>query len=322
MTLAADGAGCAAMRRACGEPLAATAPEGAAVWLLLEHPGPWAASGLPPGVSPDAVRVWQAASRAGVRCQLIRPVQERRSTPATVFAAGTRQGGGWVERRTVDDLGQLVDLDLAALAEGRPPGFGTVSDDRVVLVCTHGRRDVCCARTGRPVSVRLGRRLPGMVWETSHVGGHRFAANVVTLPDGSYHGGVASGDVDHLADAVLSGRVVPARLRGRAGLPAAVQAADYYARIRCGVQRLDGIVPIRQEPVGVGETVRVVLGVEGAGRYDVYVRPRQLAEVRPTSCDGSRNGARTTFDLVAMVRQDESRRIGRTAAAARSGGWL
>jgi hypothetical protein len=309
-------AACAAARVAHREPLFATAPERVAAWLLVEHPGPWPWPGLPPGLPPDVVRVWEAADRAGIRCQWIRPVRDRRISPVTVFAVGSRLGARWVERRTVDDLRDLADLDVATLATGRPPRFGNLCDQRVILVCTHGRRDVCCARLGRPAAVRLDRRLPGLVWETTHVGGDRFAANVVTLPDGSYHGGITAADTDELADAVMTGRAVPDRLRGRAGLPAPVQAADYYARARYGVRRLDGIVPLRHERVAADGTVRVQLQLDGGARCLVYVRPRKFAEVRATSCAGSgTTGAPGTFDLVGLERDEAVGSVGVTSTS-------
>lgn len=284
----------------------ATAPERATAWLLVEHPGPWPSSALPPGVPAEVEGVWEAAGEAGIRRQWIRPVRERLSSPATVFAVGARPGAGWVERRTMSDLRQLAELDVAALAAGRPPGFGAIGAQRIVLVCTHGRRDVCCARLGRPAAVRLDRRLPGLVWETTHVGGHRFAANIVTLPDGTYHGGVTAADTDTIANAITMGRVVPAKLRGRAGLPAPVQAAEYYARIRCRVQRMDDIVPLRHERVAGDGTVRVELEIHDCVRYDVYVRARPLSEPHPASCDGSGAvRAPTTFDLVSLEPSDD-----------------
>lgn len=290
--------GCAAARLEHGEPLFGTAPERATPWLLVEHPGPWPAPGVPRRVPPEVARMWQAVGSAGVRCQWIRPVQDRRRAPSTVFLVGAQPGERWVERRTVDDLRELTELDVAALVAGQRPGFGATTDERVVLVCTHGQYDACCARFGRPAAVRLDSRLPGMVWETTHLGGHRFAANVVTLPDGSYHGGVTASDADQLADALLNCRVIPARLRGRAGVPAAVQAADYYARIRCGVHRLDGVVPLGHERVGVGGAVRVELEIDGFGRHAVLVRPRRLAGGQTTSCGAPGTTAAKTFDLV------------------------
>ena len=45
----------------------------------------------------------------------------------------------------------------------------------LLLVCTHGRRDACCAQFGRPTAMALARRYGTAVWETTHVGGDRFA---------------------------------------------------------------------------------------------------------------------------------------------------
>ncbi|WP_218926810.1 sucrase ferredoxin, partial [Priestia megaterium] len=60
----------------------------------------------------------------------------------------------------------------------------------VILVCAHGRHDPCCAVRGLPVGRALGERWPEQVWECSHIGGDRFAANVVVAPDGVYYGGL------------------------------------------------------------------------------------------------------------------------------------
>lgn len=198
----------------------ATAPERASSWLLVEHPGPWPSSGLPADVPAEAVSVLEAATAADVRPQLVRRLADRRQDVSTVVLASCPPGSRWTERRTVTDLRALGELDVAALAAGQPPGFGTAAADVVVLVCTHGRRDVCCARLGRPLAVLLDAQLPGQVWETTHVGGDRFAPNVVTLPDGSYHGGVSAADVPGLAAALTTGRVLLPRLRGRAGMSA------------------------------------------------------------------------------------------------------
>jgi hypothetical protein len=52
---------------------------------------------------------------------------------------------------------------------------------------------VCCARLGVPLAQALAARHPGPVWETTPVGGHRFAANLVLLPHGLYYGPVTVG---------------------------------------------------------------------------------------------------------------------------------
>jgi hypothetical protein len=88
-------------------------------------------------------------------------------------------GAGWPEG-----------LDLARLAAAEPVAFGSPVGEPVFLVCEHVQRNACCARFGGPLAVELTARYPGQVFQTTHVGGHRFAANLVILPHGLYYGPV------------------------------------------------------------------------------------------------------------------------------------
>lgn len=285
------------MRAALDEPLVATAPERAASWLLVEHPGPWPSNGLPADLPAEAVAVLDAATEAGVRPQLVRRVADRRRTASTVVLASCRPKQRWTERRTLTDLRGLADLDVDALAGGLPPRFGTRAIDPVVLVCTHGRRDVCCARLGRPLAVLLDSQLPGLVWETTHVGGDRFAPNVVSLPDGSYHGGISVAEVPELAEALVTGRVLPSRLRGRAGMSAPEQAADFFLRERLGETSLHAVHVLACVPGPLNQTcVEVAVG---AGRWCVHVVARPVSSARLTSCAGGGTvGMPASFELV------------------------
>ncbi|MBS2549848.1 hypothetical protein KGQ19_23570 [Catenulispora sp. NL8] len=212
--------GCAALCRAAREPLRDTAPPRAKAWLAVEHPGPWPAFGWPSDLPGSVVEVLTAAPAYDVRPQLIRrPDREGRVAAGdrVVFVAGGPLGARWLERRVTSDLGDLEKLDLAPLAEGGPPGFGSAARERVLLVCTHGKRDVCCARYGAPVARELAARgLP--VWETTHLGGDQFAANMVCLPDGTYHGRLDRASAADVAFGCLRGEVSPAYYRGRAGI--------------------------------------------------------------------------------------------------------
>lgn len=276
--------GCAVQRLLLGEPLLGTAPEKAASWLLLEHPGPWPVSGLPADLPAAAVAVVEAASALGVRPQLVRRVRDRRGAGSTVMVASCREQDRWLERRVLGDLAQLAELDVTALAAGRRPGFGVEVREPAVLVCTHGKRDVCCARRGRPIAAALDRELPGLVWETNHVGGDRFAANVVTLPHGSYHGSVLEASVPELARAATGRGVVLDHLRGIAGTPSVLQAALVLVRRELGLTGLDdATASVRAVVDGVHE-VEVVAGAEVRL---VRLVSRQVEQERLTSCKGA-----------------------------------
>jgi (2Fe-2S) ferredoxin len=114
-------------------------------------------------------------------------------------------------------------LDAAAALAGA--SLGAARSQPVVLVCTHGVHDVCCALRGRPVAAALASRWPELVWECSHIGGDRFASNVVVLPDGFYYGNLDPESALTTVEAHLGGTVLPDRLRGMARFVPPVQAA-------------------------------------------------------------------------------------------------
>ena len=78
----------------------------------------------------------------------------------------------------------------------------------MLLVCTHARHDQCCAVRGRPVAQALARAFPDETWESSHLGGDRFAATMILLPHGLYYGRVPTADAAAIVERYLQGEIV------------------------------------------------------------------------------------------------------------------
>jgi hypothetical protein len=214
----------------------ASAPEASRAWLLIEHPGPWpheAAEAAQPALLAELV---ESAEEFGVRVQLIRrPGRRRVGDARAVFLGWTAGDEPFLRHAEVSaSAPELAERDLKELAAGIVPSFGVVWDDPVFLVCTHGKRNVCCARLGVPLAQALATRHPGQVWETTHVGGHRFAANLVILPHGLYYGPVGVGQAAAAIDAYQRGAVAVDRYRGRAGQARADQEAEYARLAEAG----------------------------------------------------------------------------------------
>ena len=223
----------------------ASAPEGSRAWLLVEHPGPWppeATAAELPGRLPAVVA---AADALGVRVQLIRRPGRREpwtpEHPRTIYAGWTAGDAPWLRRGVISGApGSATEPEvslehgLEALAAGRQPMFGVPASEPVFLVCVHGRRDVCCARLGIPLAQSLAARYTGQVWETTHVGGHRYAANLVLLPHGLYYGPVGTEEASRAIDGYAQGAIVAERYRGRAGQPHDVQAAEHARLTEAG----------------------------------------------------------------------------------------
>ncbi|MDQ3782708.1 MAG: sucrase ferredoxin [Actinomycetota bacterium] len=285
---------CSAEARRRHEPLIATASL-VTSWLLIEQPGAWGPDALLDSQLPPAVArpLLAKADGLGIRILLIR----RRTAPTgrhpVAFLA--QSGGGGrppiLMAGPVPHPEALLDLDLASLAQGRPQGFGQPVDEPIYLVCTHGRHDICCADHGRPLYRALSTLLPERTWETSHIGGDRFAANVVVLPRGDYFGRLEPDDAPSFMDEYEAGRLDLAHYRGRSSQPRLVQAAERFLRAADPLTGFDDLelvsarrpVPLRAEVVfqGPGPMMRRVQVAAEASTAAVYLTCRAPAMDNP-----------------------------------------
>ena len=110
-----------------------------------------------------------------------------------------------------------------------------------MLVCTNGRHDPCCATFGRPLVRGLREsRWADEVWECSHIGGDRFAGNVVLLPDSLYFGHCRPGRPPSACSTpTTTAASISTSFRGRSTFRLAEQAAEHFVRAELGLDALD-----------------------------------------------------------------------------------
>jgi hypothetical protein len=281
---------CSEVSLATGEPLLATASR-FRLWLMLEQPGPWGHDALLDSrLSPEVGRALRRRGRElGIRVLLIKR-RERLSGPRRCFAAYTGVRERRIRAFEVDDPAGLLSLDLADLAGRRFADVGEAVGEPLHLVCTHGKHDPCCARHGAP----LFRALAGLetAWECTHIGGDRFAGNLVCFPHGLYFGRVPPGEARRVADAYGAGRVVLPFYRGRAAYSPPVQAAEDALRRSYSIDGVDDL-----ELLGHVRTGRRLHRVEfGAGgrRHVLEVKVTD-GEPRPLTCKAVRGGTPRRF---------------------------
>lgn len=283
---------CSDEARDRNDPLLGTASK-ATRWLLIEEPGGWGSDALlESAVDQDIARALAArAKAAGVRVQLIRRCRQRRSRlwRRTVAVVHSAADGGTVAWHTLRKDADLLDVPLDEV--GR-------STEQIYLVCTHGTRDVCCAVRGRPVADHLTSHRPHQTWETSHVGGHRYAANLVLLPHGLYYGHVTPDEALEAVKAYEAGLVVPDRLRGRSIHPSHVQAAECFARLELAEARLGELTP--GTPVAVTPETWVVPLRRTAGTVTVTVRAVSGVPAR-LSCRDTEPSPYKSYELVSLT---------------------
>jgi len=148
--------------------------------------------------------------------------------------------------------GSIVGATLPPAIAGSNAQVQDMSRHLMIFVCCHGSRDARCGRIGPAVVATLGKEITSrgldelvQVFETSHLGGHKYAGNVIVYCsshpcDGDWYGGINLQNASEFLDALLSidigvdGGAEDDRLRfwwrGRMGLT----KADQRALWECG----------------------------------------------------------------------------------------
>jgi len=225
-------------------------------YLLIEAPGPWGVEALRDARMPDGLKgeLRRRSRSTGVRVLLIRRFGGSRivrqpqvyvvdTEPAPPAAAGGR----------LADVRDVLDLSFWSTTSD-PWADLDRHDEPLFLVCTHGRHDPCCAERGRPVARALSAAYPEQTWECSHMGGDRFAGNVLCLPDGIAYGRVSPEDAPAIAREYLRGRLDLAHLRGRGRYPFAVQAAEWQLRTKLRLTGVNDLVLAEHRVDEIGAT--------------------------------------------------------------------
>ena len=267
---------CSALAEELGEPMIGTVNQRER-WLLVEDRSAWGQDAVDDVLGAKFAR---AAKEQRVRVLLIRRREGDPAADAVRRAILVDTVSAEMAVRAVDDL---ADLTLEGVTRTPVADFGALMTDRIFLVCTNGKRDACCALRGRALMTALAVDHAERIWECTHLGGHRFAGNLVCLPDGILYGRVSAADGPRLAAAYLGGRVEPEWLRGRSAWPAPAQVAEKQLRLRLGLRGLDA-VELGSIDVD-GDRAAVVLATPETGAQHEFQLAREGAVPRrPTSC--------------------------------------
>ncbi|HWC20773.1 MAG TPA: sucrase ferredoxin [Flexivirga sp.] len=260
-------------------------------WVCLEQNGPWGHSAITQShLDPEIGKALErACADHGGRLLLIRRPGPHADEPHEgahhVLIAGCLERDPWLLTGELDDPAQLLSLPWDLLLEDDPDAATErlpeleETRDPAMLICTNGKRDVCCAVRGRPIALDLAAKHPGSVWECSHTGGHRLSPTGIALPSGQTYARLTP----ELAEIALAGErrhevpielATPAHDRGRSCFRNPLQVAESFVRHEIS------------EPALTALTATGAAATDGSWECDVTHTDGRAWSVRVSSEDG------------------------------------
>ncbi len=231
---------CSDLSRSASENVFGTASIGH-VWLLVEYPYSWERKAVEQSALPDRVKQFLRDAVKRLPRARVLFIKAERPLVHTIsfFVVRTSESAPMVVRFNLEEYDEIAELDIDSILKGVVPANGQVVNTPLFLVCTHGRRDKCCAKFGYPLFKALRQSTEESIWQSSHVGGDRFAANLVCLPHGLFYAHVTEESGRQIIDEYRNGRVALNHYRGRAAYSNPVQAAEYFLRCEAGITGIE-----------------------------------------------------------------------------------
>jgi hypothetical protein len=264
---------CSTISLQAGESLVASAPQ-AEVFFLLEYNGAWGAKVIDESTIPAAVKAGLSAAADGLpaaKILLIKHSLAGRQKCLSFFVVIASETAPTCYEFQLDAYEDLLEIDLPAVLGRNPAYQSRRRNEPLFLVCTNGRRDACCARHGVPVVQALQKAGLGDVWECSHLGGHRFAANVYQMPAGILYGRIQPEQAAALSTAVLEKQVLLENLRGRGCYTPAVQAGEYFLRKQSGCLELDAFRLEKAEEIEPGNWQITFVSIRDGEQHSIEI---------------------------------------------------
>lgn len=276
---------CSEVARAAGAPLLGTATE-ASVWLLLEVNSAWPSRVLSGNDLPEATQRFLSHHETAVPGGRVLFIKKQRpeGDKLRLFVADTRAGDPQLYEIHLHSYAELGDVAIGELLAGGPAAARYARREPLFLICANGKRDKCCAKFGLAAYRALNEVEPEATWQSSHIGGHRHAPNVLFLPHSINYGQLTPQETVQAAAAYRAGKLLDlAHYRGRTSFAPPIQAAAIYLREALG--ELGAAAPDVQETEALADgRWRVTLSFGGQASHTVSLLAAESTEPQLVSC--------------------------------------
>lgn len=198
--------------------------------LLVEYNAPWPADPLTNNLLPEEVNNYLLHFKKASRSNRVLFIKNKQKATGqiNIFAIHNHPQLPYTNHFILTAYKELLNFSEAGL-------FSIIPNNKLpgpmYLVCTNGKKDKCCSKFGVPIFKQLS-KMETHVWECTHVGGDRFAPNVLALPYCIFYGALNIEDLPALVEQTNEQKVFLKKYRGRSCNAMIEQAAEYYLRLQ------------------------------------------------------------------------------------------
>jgi hypothetical protein len=253
------------------------------VWFLLEYRGAWTDKAFLDSKIPEDAKKrinLHLETIPNSRLQLIKRHDNSGDT-LKFFVGKSDELEPKLFEFDLTSYGELLDLDINKILEGN----SHLRNEPLFLVCTNGAYDKCCGKYGISVYLEAAKNENGfMAWQTTHLGGHRFAANILFLPYGIYYGRVRNVGSRILIEQSINRGIDLEHYRGRSCYSKDVQAAEYFLRKKTGIKEISAFSFISVKNSDKENCLIEFISESDKKTHHVHIKKNKGAFMNYTSC--------------------------------------
>jgi hypothetical protein len=309
---------CCDLSREANEVMFGTAPT-VRTWFLLEYNKTWNHKATEQNDLSPSVQSWlkaQLALAPGSRLLFIKRNRPDSAAGITFFVALSQDPAPRLYRFSLADYASLLGLDLSAVLSGdlsgdltgdlagepvpEPASAPFLQEEPLILVCTNGKRDRCCAREGPALYQAMADFAGDKAWQCTHLGGHRFAPTLVTLPDGAFYGRLAPAEAEAFVRSCAQGDLFLEKLRGRVIYDPVSQAAEQFLRRQTGIRQRNAYVWLETAALGENRWAVTFQGATGQSQRIIVIQEAPVE--RLVSCHPLKTKPVTRFRVANTLR--------------------
>jgi hypothetical protein len=198
----------------------------AQVWIALSHPKPWGASALASIAIGDQNRKHLTTIFSIYADSRIQIITQNNSSEIVLFFAVAFEHDQRLYRIPLANYDCIRDLNWQDIIDNKPAYQKYISPTPIYLICTNDQHDPCCGKWGQALFDQS--QSTENLWQCSHLGGDRFAANVVSLPAGNYYRQVDSDALKSIIESEKQNTLYVDRFAGRSCYDRITQVAFHH----------------------------------------------------------------------------------------------